>query len=140
MNQRIEDKIIEIEKFLEELGSVLPENYEEYETDFKLRAIGERYFEKIIEAVVDTAFFVIKEKNLKQPEEDKQAFDILAEEKIISFDLASRLKDAKGMRNILAHEYGRIDNELVFHSLAEELIPDVQEFIEIIGKLKYHLF
>ena len=133
---RIKDKIIEIESFLNELNSCLPSDFEQYKTDFKLRAIGERYFEKIIEAVVDLAFFVIKEKNLKQPEEDKQSFDILAEEKIISNSLADRLKDAKGMRNILAHEYGRIDNELVFHSLAEELIPDVQEFMEIIENLK----
>ena len=133
---RVKDKIVEIESFLDELNSCLPSDFEQYKIDFKLRAIGERYFEKIIEAVVDLAFFVIKEKNLKQPEEDKQSFDILAEEKIISNSLADRLKDAKGMRNILAHEYGRIDNELVFHSLAEELIPDVQEFIKLIENLK----
>jgi uncharacterized protein YutE (UPF0331/DUF86 family) len=84
---------------------------------------------------VDLAFFIIKEKNLKQPEEDKQAFGILAKKKIISDSLAEKLKDAKGMRNILAHEYGRIDDELVFHSLVEELIPDVQEFIKLIDKI-----
>jgi len=39
------------------------------------------------------------------------------------------------MRNIIAHEYGRIDNELVFHSLVEELIPDVQEFLKVISDL-----
>ena len=132
---RIKDKIIEIEKFLEELSSVLPFNFEIYKTDFKLRAIGERYFEKIIESVVDLAFLVIRERNFNQPEEDKQSFDILASEKIISESLADKLKDAKGMRNILAHEYGRIDNELVFHSLVEELIPNVQEFIKSINKV-----
>ncbi len=132
---RIKDKIIEIEKFIEELSSVLPFDFETYKIDFKLRAIGERYFERIIEAVVDLAFFVIKENNFKQPEEDKQSFDILAEEKIISNSLTEKLKNAKGMRNILAHEYGRIDNELVFHSLAEELIPDVNEFIKSINKV-----
>lgn len=135
MKNRINDKILEIEQFLEELESSLPENFEQYKTDFKLRAIGERYFEKIIEAVVDLAFFIIKDKNLKQPDEDKQAFDILSKEKIISGNLAEKLKDAKGMRNILAHEYGRIDNELIFHSISEELIPDVQEFLKVINDL-----
>ena len=135
MNNRIKEKIDEIEQFLEELENSLPEDFVEYKTDYKLRAIGERYFEKIIEGVVDLAFFIIKEKNSKQPEEDKQAFDILAEEKIISESLAEKLIEAKGMRNILAHEYGRIDDELVFHSLVEELIPDVQEFIKSIKNL-----
>lgn len=135
MNNRIKEKIDEIEQFLEELENSLPKDFDEYKTDYKLRAIGERYFEKIIEGVIDLAFFIIKEKNSKQPEEDKQAFDILAEEKIISESLAEKLKEAKGMRNILAHEYGRIDDELIFHSLVEELIPDVQEFIKSIKNL-----
>lgn len=135
MKGRIEDKILEINEFLDELSSIIPLDYESYKTDFKLRAASERYFEKIISAVVDLAFFVIKEKNLKQPEEDKQAFDILVDGKIISENLSGRLKDAKGMRNVLAHEYGRIDNELVFHSLAEELIPDVQEFLDLVEKI-----
>ncbi len=133
---RIKDKIIEVEQFLDELETSLPIDFEQYKTDFKLRAIGERYFEKIIEAVVDLAFFIIREKNLNQPDEDKQSFDILAKEKIIDDSLADRLKDEKGMRNIIAHEYGRIDNELIFHSLAEELIPDVQEFVKLINDLK----
>ena len=135
MKERIDEKIKDVERFLEELEDSLPKNFEEYERSYKLKAIGERYFEKIINAVVDLAFFIIKEKNLKQPEEDKQAFGILAKKKIISDSLAEKLKDAKGMRNILAHEYGRIDDELVFHSLVEELIPDVQEFIKLIDKI-----
>ena len=135
IEKRINEKIIELEQFLEELGESLPEDFEEYKTDYKLRAIGERYFEKIIESIVDLAFFIIKGKSLKQPEEDKQCFDILAKENIITGPLSNKLKNAKGMRNIIAHEYGRIDNELVFHTLIEELIPDVQEFIKAINKI-----
>ncbi len=124
------EKIEEIEKFLEELGSILPIDFEEYKNDFKIRAICERYFEKIIGAIIDLSFLVIKEKNLKIPEEDKQAFDILGEEKIISKNLSERLKDAKGMRNIITHDYGSIDNELVFHAITEELEKDTKEFIK----------
>ena len=100
------------------------------------QAIGERLFEKIIESVVDLAFFVIKEKNLKIPEEDKQAFDIIQENKIITKQLSEKLKEAKGMRNIIAHEYGKIEDRLVFNSLTEEIIKDVAEFIGIIKNLK----
>ncbi|MBU4308475.1 MAG: DUF86 domain-containing protein, partial [Nanoarchaeota archaeon] len=104
-------------------------------TDLKTKAACERYFEKIIEAVIDLTFLIIKEKNLEQPEEDKQSFDILAKNKILDSNLSIRLQNAKGMRNIIAHEYGRIDNELVFHSLVEELIPDVQEFLKRIEEV-----
>ncbi len=136
MRSRINDKIIELEKFIEELESSLPESLEEYKNDFRIIAIGKRYFEKIVEAIVDLAFLIIKERNLKTPEEDKGAFDILVEAGIISKELAEKLKDAKGMRNVIAHEYGKIDDELVFSSLSEELINDAQEFIKQISKIK----
>jgi len=133
---RIDDKIEEVEKLLEELESIMPTDVEEYLNDFKGKAAGERYFERIIESLVDLAFLIIKDKKLKIPEEDKQAFGILNDEKIISKDLADRLKEAKGMRNIIAHEYGVIDDSLVFHSLTEELIPDSKEFIKQIIDIK----
>lgn len=133
---KVNDKIQEIEKYLEELGSVLPSDFIEYKDDFRVKAICERYFEKIIEAVVDLAFLIIKDKSFKTPEDDKEAFDILANEEIISKELAEKLKDAKGMRNIIAHEYGKVDDEIVFHSVAEELGRDAEEFIESIERTK----
>jgi len=135
MTGRISDKISEIEKFLEELESSLPTNFEEYKRDYKIRAISERYFEKIIEAIIDLSFMIVKEKNLKQPEHEKQVFDILKNEGIISEILATRLKDSKGMRNIIAHEYGKIDDELVFGFITKEIIRDANEFIDLIKKL-----
>jgi len=129
---RINDKIREIEDYLSELEEIMPESFHEYKTDLKTKAACERYFEKIIEAVIDLAFLIIKDKGYKIPEEDKEAFDILANEKIISQELSIRLKEAKGMRNIIAHEYGKIDDELIFHSITEELKLDVSELIKSI--------
>lgn len=79
--------------------------------------------------MIDLAFLIIKEKGLKIPEEEKEAFDILEKSNIISAKLCEKLKDAKGMRNIIAHEYGKIDDEVVFHSLTEELVRDANKFI-----------
>lgn len=132
---RIKDKIEEIEKYLMELLEIVPASFSEYVKDAKTKAACERYFEKIIEAIVDLAFLVIKEKGFRTPEEDKEAFDILAEEKIISEQLAQKLKEAKGMRNIIAHEYGRVDDRIVFESITEELVRDAKEFLKNIRKI-----
>jgi len=132
---RVEDKILEIEKYLEELIPNLPTELEEYKKDFKIKAVCERYFEKIVEAMVDLAFIIIKDKKLKIPEDDKQAFDILSSNKIISQELSERLKDAKGMRNVIIHEYGRIEDDKIFHSVTEELEKDTREFINNITNL-----
>ncbi len=128
------DKIKEIEKYIEELEPNLPNTLEEYKRDFKIRAICERYFEKIVEAVVDLAFIFIKEQKLKLPENDESSFYILRDAGIIDATLSKKLKDAKGMRNIIAHEYGKINDELVFEAITEQLINDVKEFISEIKK------
>lgn len=131
-----EDKVNEIEKYLDELESIFPFDFEEYKCDFKIRAICERLFEKIIEAVVDLAFILIKEKKLKIPEDDESSFFILKDNNIISTILAKKLKEAKGMRNIIAHEYGKVDDEKVFYAVSEELIPDVREFLNSIKSIQ----
>ena len=110
----------------------MPQTFKEYKTDLKGKAACERYFEKIIEAAIDLAFIVIKEERYRNPEDDKEALDILAGEGIISSKLSGKLRDAKGMRNIIAHEYGKIDDEVVFHSITEELSRDVKEFIKAV--------
>jgi len=134
MNERINDKIIDIERFLEELESILPKDLEEYLKDWKAKAICERHFEKIIEAIVDLTFLIIKEKKFELPKDVDSSFDILSNHQVITKNLAETFKDAKGMRNILAHEYGKIDDKLVFEAVTEQLINDVKEFINQIEK------
>jgi uncharacterized protein YutE (UPF0331/DUF86 family) len=136
LNSRIKEKIKEIEQFVSDLESIVPTDFEEYKTDAKTKAACERFFEKIVEGIVVVAFLVIKEKGLKMPEEDKESFGILADARIISFELAIRLKQAKGMRNILAHDYGRVDDELVFESITNEIVHDANAFLEKIKRQK----
>ncbi|MBS3155362.1 DUF86 domain-containing protein [Candidatus Woesearchaeota archaeon] len=130
MVHRIEDKTKEIEQYLDELLTIVPDSLDIYKNDIKIKAACERYFEKIIESIVNLTFLIIKDKNLKIPEEDKEAFDILYKEGIIKKKLADRLKEAKGMRNILAHEYGKVDDEIVFNSITFELENDIKEFLK----------
>ena len=110
-------------------------DFKEYEKDIKSKAACERYIEKIVEAVIDLAFLVIKEKNFGIPEEDKETFDILVKNKIISAELAQKLKDAKGMRNIISHQYGTINDEIIFEAITDQIGKDVEEFIERIVKI-----
>jgi len=135
MNERIKDKIKEIEQFLDELIKIRPNNLKSYSKDFMKKAACERYAERIIEATNDLAFLVIKDQKLEFPEEDVQAFDIISDEKIIKPGLAVKLKDAKRMRNILAHEYGKVDDEIVFHAIKEELEKDIKEFVKSVKKV-----
>ena len=121
---RINDKIEEIKKYLGELSSIVPEKIDEYKSDNLTKAACERYVEKIIEASTDLAFLIIKNKKLEIPEEDIHAFRILKDNKIIKEELYNKLKEAKGMKNIIAHQYGDIDDKIVFDSIKNKLEKD----------------
>jgi len=137
IKERIKDKIEQIGEFKEELYGMIPQNItlEEYKKDLKTKAICERYFEKIIEGVVDLAFLIIREKGLKIPEDEESSFIIISENKIISEILAARFREAKGMRNVIVHQYGEIDDEKVFHAIFEELEKDIKEFLDNIKEV-----
>jgi uncharacterized protein YutE (UPF0331/DUF86 family) len=130
MNERINDKIKEIEKYLEDLSSYVPFDFDEYVKDSKTKNACEHCFEKIIEALADLAFLIIQQKGFSIPKDDAGAFFVLAENKLISENLALKLKEAKSMRNFIAHEYGKVNDELVFEAISGEIFKDTEEFIK----------
>lgn len=131
---RIDDKITEIEKFLDQLKDIIPDSIKEYRSNIEKKAACERFVEKIVEATTDLAFLMIKIKKFRIPEDDADAFNILSEHKIIDDKLSAKLKQAKGMRNILSHQYGQIDDEIIFDSINNELGKDIGTFIKILKK------
>ncbi len=133
---RIKDKISEVSEFLDQLQKIAPGSFDEYKSNIEKKAACERYIEKIVEAATDLAFLVIKSKKLRIPEDDADAFNILIENRIIGSDLGVRLKSAKGMKNLIAHQYGKVDDEIVFESITEELDKDIREFIQLVKKIK----
>ena len=126
------DKVVEIEGYVDNLKNFLPESFEEYANDEMRKAACERFCEKIVEGVIDLVFIVIKGKGFRFPSSNGDALNVLSENNIISSELSDKLCNAKSMRNWLAHRYGKVNDRLVFYSLKEELINDVEEFLEAV--------
>jgi uncharacterized protein YutE (UPF0331/DUF86 family) len=129
---RIQDKVEEIERYLQDLELIIPDNIDEYFENLEKRLATERAFEKVIESVNDLAILFLKEKRLPLPSEEIHAFEIIASKNVISQDLGLNLKRAKGMRNFLAHQYDKVDDELVFNSIHDKLFLDVEQFVKAI--------
>lgn len=130
IKKRIEEKIEQIEQFVQELSEFKAENFEEYKNNLKTKAACERYGEKIPEAFVDLALLTIRYLNLPSPKDEDNAFEVLEQYKIISKNLCKNLKSAKSMRNFIAHEYGKVDDKIVFEATSYELERDANEFIK----------
>jgi uncharacterized protein YutE (UPF0331/DUF86 family) len=135
MKSRIEDKIKEINLYLNQFSGIIPSSFSEYAHNLVIKAACERYFEKIIEAVVDLSFMVIKFKKLEQPSDDTTLFYILMNKAILTPELTEKFHKAKGMRNIIVHEYGYIDDIQVFEVISKMIIPDVEEFLKQIKEI-----
>lgn len=130
IKDRLNLKLEDLERYLKFLIGTIPSKLNDYERDDFVKAVCERYFEKIVEATIDIGFLVVKLRKLRVPLVDEPVFSVLSEDKIISLKLSERLSDAKSMRNFIIHQYGGIDDERVFLSIKEELIPDVRMFLE----------
>ncbi|MEK6857484.1 MAG: DUF86 domain-containing protein [Nanoarchaeota archaeon] len=135
MNKRVNEKIEEIEQYLAELIDIFPETLQEYKRNKLVKAACERYVEKIMEAVTDLSFILISIKKLELPQDDIDSFRILFDNKIINKSLYAKLKAAKGMRNVIAHQYGSVNDEIVFDSIKDELEEDVRTFLRELKKL-----
>ena len=131
---KINEKAEEIKKYLSELEDILPDKFEQYKSNNLVKAGCERYFEKIVEGITDIAFMIIKLKKFNIPEDDIDSFRILKDNKILKEELFKKLKQAKGMRNFIAHQYGDIDDKKVFNAVSNELIVDTNNFIKEVKK------
>ncbi|MEO0071247.1 MAG: DUF86 domain-containing protein [candidate division WOR-3 bacterium] len=101
--------------------------------DEDLQAAVERRLQLAPQICIDITNYLLARLRLELPEEEENLFLNLAKAKIISWELAEKMKGLVRFRNILVHEYLGVDPELVHKDLKENLI-DFRRFIaEITG-------
>ena len=134
MKERINEKIKDIEKYLFELEEISSASLKDFKSDLKTKAACERYFEKIVESLVDLVFLIIKHHKFESPNEDSEAFVILERHGVIDKLLSEKLQDAKNMRNLIIHQYEVVDDERVYEAVKDKLPSDAKEFIKYIKR------
>ncbi len=117
---RVLAKLDELDTHLVELRSIAPARVEQYMAVEKRRAC-ERLLQISIEAVIDTCALLVTGLRLGLPAEEDDLFERLGARGVVSRDIGGTLRRMKGLRNLLVHEYGRIDDRLVFQTVRERL-------------------
>ena len=129
-SERILSKISELEKYIGELNQILPDSEAEYTSSIKNRRATERILQISVECILDICAIMVKELRLGPPSDEDDLLSLLSE-KIPSID---KIRQMKSFRNLLVHQYGKIDNQLVY-KIALEDSSDFQLFIKEIKKL-----
>ena len=82
---------------------------------------------EITKCCIDIASHSIAVKSMGRVEEYRGMFHLLGEKGVIEKDLAKRLGDMAGFRNLPVHRYGDVGNAVVLEMIQSEL-SDVVEF------------
>ena len=134
--ERILVKLDELDGYLKELKQIKPASFEEYKKIEKKRS-SERLLQLSIECMIDICALMVTGLRLGLPSEEDDLFERLEQVGIISPLLKETVKRMKAFRNILVHEYGRIDDNLVYEILQNKL-DDFEAFKrEILQAIKH---
>ncbi len=79
-----------------------------------------------IEIITDLVSMIVKDVKLI-PKDDYSNINIIKNKKIVSEDLAAKLREANGLRNRIIHDYNGLDNEIAYNRLTN-LIKYFQGF------------
>ncbi|MBC7227535.1 MAG: DUF86 domain-containing protein [Thermoflexales bacterium] len=92
-----------------------------YQDDKMLRRAVERALQVAIEACLDIGRRLIALEGFRYPEDNKDVFQILAEEEVVPRQLLPSLIEMARFRNLIVHDYAQIDDARVYGILKKRL-------------------
>ena len=129
----IENKISSIKKYLNIALKHKKHSRQEIEKDDIIRGAVERHLYLVAQACVDLAEAVIAFKEFRKPITYNEGFEILEEEGVIEVELKEKMARMAGFRNVVAHDYEKINYDIVYDILQNRL-PDITEFVVAVRK------
>jgi uncharacterized protein YutE (UPF0331/DUF86 family) len=120
-----------LETYLEQLAPYREMDLAAYQRDWKTQRVIERTLHLAIETCMDLADHIVADRRLRVPETGAESFEILAEAQLLPRDLGDALAKMVGFRNILVHDYTRLDPAVVVRVLREDVL-DLQRFLDAV--------
>lgn len=117
---------------LSDLKALRQMSFEEYQSNKILRGYVERTLQVSIQICLDIGSRLIAEFGFRQPDDSRDVFTVLDEEGVLPPDLLASLQKMVGFRNLIVHDYARIDDSLVFAALQNRL-GDFARFAEAVN-------
>ena len=127
-------KLSDIETYLDQLAAYRDIDLATYRGDWKTQRIVERTLHLSIEPCMDVADHLVADRRLRVPETGAETFEVLGEAKILPSDLTEVLARMVGFRNILVHDYARLDPVIVLRILVKDR-QDLERFRDVIRQL-----
>ena len=130
----IKNKAAQLASYLIDLDDLQGIDLEQYRLDKKNQRYVERTLHLAIECCLDIGSHIIADNGWREPLDKKDIFAILEENAVISCELLPKLQKMAQFRNILVHDYAKIDPEIVYLVLIQNLV-DFREYIRAVDRL-----
>ena len=106
-------------------------SFREYTGNTRLRKAVERSLHIAVEACLDIGRRVAALEGFRYPDDNQDVFRVLAEEGVVSATLLPTLLDMARFRNLIVHDYARIDDARVYGILKKRL-DDFDAFARVV--------
>jgi len=116
--QRKTDRLVEYITDLEDQRHI---SVADWETNKMLRNHLERTLQKTVESCLNIGKHLIAGMNLRTPEDYKDIMVILTEAGILPQEKLSKFKKMAQFRNIIVHDYEKIDPHIILDILRQDL-------------------
>ena len=114
-------KLSTLDEYLKQIAEYTSITVQAYAGDWKTQRIVERTFQMMIETCLDIGGHIISDEKMRVPETYADIFRILVENGILSKTHLVAFERMAKFRNIVVHDYEKIDPEIVVAILRNHL-------------------
>ncbi len=130
----LQRKLQKLQGYLRELEPYKRLSWEDYYTNNQVRRAVERLIQLIVDVAVDINTHSVVDSGGPPPDNAFDSFIKAAEMNFIPREFANEIAPSSGERNIIVHDYEKIDDSLVFQSIPE-VIKMYRSYLEYFKKL-----
>ena len=114
-------KLSTLDEYLKQIDEYSDISLKDYAADWKVQRIVERTLQMMIETCLDVSGHIISDEKLRVPETYADMFRILVENGVLKGLQLEALEKMAKFRNIIVHDYEKIDAEIVLGILQKNL-------------------
>ena len=125
----IREKLKYLAEYIADLEQDQTISLDEFLKNKKIRRYIERTLHLAIECCLDMGSHIISSEKLREPESNKDIFQVLAENGYIPKKELPELSKMAQFRNLIVHSYAKIDPEIVY-TILKRNVADLIKFAQ----------